>query len=564
MKKKNICRVTAFLLCILCMLASLSVFSFAEELQIPVSGGEEVTEEDLAKQEAKALLEKGKAYQILYEGLAACATSISLVEEGLTDAELNHIFQDVIYDRPELFYVNAYSYTHYYDQTRGEYVVADVYPVYYSYEGQTLEEVIAEYNALMEELYALGSMEWSDLETALFYHDYLTAYYEYDLDYNIYDAYGFLKNKKGVCQAYMLVFRALMDHFDVVSTYAQSNNINHIWNVVFIDGGWFHIDATWDDPTYDRPGRARHEYFLIGAQQNEQLHFKDMGVSCDMVLGADVPVSESDHVYTPVWQKTDVPFVEASGHFYGVVVVEEKSTDALGQESIVTSVKFAEIHFEKGGQITGYDTLPTTWASMCTDGRYVYYSNGWHIYRYDPEGGQKTTVKEYDDDQMLWGLCFEDEKLMAYRGNTPSETTKQEASVKLPVYHTITWIIDDEKYYSVAEEGTVPEFDGSTWKENEGGFSYIFVGWTPDPSEAYCEMTYVAIYAVVPESVLGDVTGDGEVTIADVTGILDYLSDPEGAAVNLSALDTNGDGTVTILDASFLLDYLAGADVELN
>ncbi|MBQ8912058.1 MAG: hypothetical protein IJY89_05765, partial [Clostridia bacterium] len=520
---------------------------------------------DVEKEQARALLEKSDTYKALYEGLLAREDKIGLrVVEKCTYAELNEIFQDVIYSSPELFYVKGYRCATYYDEELGEDVVAEVYPVYYSYDGQTLDEVIAEYNALMEELYALGSMEWSDLETALFYHDYLTAYYEYDLDYTIYDAYGFLKNKEGVCQAYMLVFKGLMDHFDVVSTYAQSTNINHIWNVVFIDGEWCHIDATWDDPISDRPGRAQHAYFLIGAEQNEELHFTQKGVANDMILGSDVPVSKDDHVYTSVWKGTDVPFVEASGNFYGVVVTEEKTTDQMGEEIVTTTVKFAEIHFEKGGQVTGYETLPIRWASMCTDGRYVYYSNGWHIYRYDPEGGQKTTVKEYNDGKMLWGLRFENEKLMAYRGNTPSDAIKEEASVRLPVYHTITWIIDGEKYFSVAEEGEIPEFDGSTWKENEGGFSYAFIGWTPEPSEAYCEMTYVAIYAVVPEFVLGDVSGDGEVTIADVAGLLDYLADPENAAVNLSALDTNGDGLVTIADVATLLDYLAGNDVTLN
>lgn len=540
---------------------------------------EESLESTPEKEAAKSVLTLDEAALTLYEGLKKGEKEISFEGVKCTPHQLHENFQKLVYSCPELFFVNTgaqYSYSLYNDKESGNQYVVKVYPAYYSYGAQTLEEVIAEYTAMMNELCALGSMEWSDLETALFYHDYLTAHYEYDTNYQIYDAYGFLKNKKGVCQAYTLVFRGLMDYFDVPCTFAQSNNINHIWNVVFVDGEWFHIDATWDDPVADRPGRARHDLFLIGVESNEQMHFTSKMRENDMVLGADVTISEDDHRYTHIWKETEVPFVEASGHFYGIVKVVELLPDEFGVEQEKQSFKFSEIHFEKGGQITSYDTLPMIWqttvgwyggnySGMCTDGRYVYYSDSKNIYRYDPEDGQKTPVKVYDGEKVLSGLLFEEEKLMACLGNTPYEGLYlEEVLVKLPVYHTITWIIDGEKHFTVAEEGTVPEFDGSVWKESENGISYQFMGWTPELSNVYCEMTYVAIYKIVYEYIPGDVSGDGEITISDVTALLDYISNPEGAIVNMSALDTDGSGNVTISDVTLLLDFLAGQDVTLN
>ena len=38
----------------------------------------------------------------------------------------------------------------------------------------------------------------------------------------------------------------------------------HAWNLVQIDGAWYHVDATWDDPTPDRAGYIRYNYFLKG------------------------------------------------------------------------------------------------------------------------------------------------------------------------------------------------------------------------------------------------------------------------------------------------------------
>ena len=32
--------------------------------------------------------------------------------------------------------------------------------------------------------------------------------------------------------------------------------------MVKIDGQWYHVDVTWDDPVPDKPGRVSHENFL--------------------------------------------------------------------------------------------------------------------------------------------------------------------------------------------------------------------------------------------------------------------------------------------------------------
>ena len=55
----------------------------------------------------------------------------------------------------------------------------------------------------------------------------------------------------------------------------------------------------------------------------------------------------------------------------------------------------------------------------------------------------------------------------------------------------------------------------------------------------------------------GDVNGDGQVTIADVTALIDSLL--SGVEVPLDAADVNGDGSVTIADVTALIDMLLGS-----
>ena len=102
----------------------------------------------------------------------------------------------------------------------------------------------------------------TDFEIALAAHDYLVLNCAYDETYSIYDgAIMFVKNT-GVCQAYAQAFDMLMSFFDVPCVYVISSGMNHGWNLVNIEGSWYHMDATWDDPIPDTEGRIYYKNFL--------------------------------------------------------------------------------------------------------------------------------------------------------------------------------------------------------------------------------------------------------------------------------------------------------------
>ena len=58
---------------------------------------------------------------------------------------------------------------------------------------------------------------------------------------------------------------------------------NHIWNVVYIDGQWKHLDLTWDDPVVDTGENIlTYNYFLISTddlkKKNEAQHQFDKSI----------------------------------------------------------------------------------------------------------------------------------------------------------------------------------------------------------------------------------------------------------------------------------------------
>ena len=54
----------------------------------------------------------------------------------------------------------------------------------------------------------------------------------------------------------------------------------------------------------------------------------------------------------------------------------------------------------------------------------------------------------------------------------------------------------------------------------------------------------------------GDVNADGQVNIADVTALIDYLLSGNATGISLKNADCNGSGGVDIADVTALIDYL--------
>ena len=65
-----------------------------------------------------------------------------------------------------------------------------------------------------------------------------------------------------------------------------------------------------------------------------------------------------------------------------------------------------------------------------------------------------------------------------------------------------------------------------------------------------------AVQLIAPASIRGDVNGDNNVSIADVTALIDYLLSHDASLINVGAADCNLDNNVSIADVTALIDYL--------
>ena len=241
-------------------------------------------------------------YTKLYENIENLKTGTYTIEFGNTfsntlskengDTELKKNYQSAIeaflYENPEVFYLDATKmYLNIEEITR---ITGVKYNVYINqghktnylangiFSKEDVEKCEAEIEQVKNEILAMIEGK-SNYEKIKIIHDYLIDTIEYDttlLEDNIYNIYGALVSKKCVCEGYAKAFQYLMNQIGIdnviaIGTAINSNNQteNHAWNYVNLDGSWYAIDVTWDDPVIIGGGKlsqkTRYQYFLKGS-----------------------------------------------------------------------------------------------------------------------------------------------------------------------------------------------------------------------------------------------------------------------------------------------------------
>ena len=534
-EKKSVYRLCA-VFCAICFILS----------SVPIYAAAHPAVQDL---DFDGLMGRDEAYYHIVDGLSLAEPSINVRKYGLKSQDVIRIIGNIFYHRPELFYFSgSFSVT-----SRGDGTVIGITPEYL-YTGDELTALREEFDALAQELYDLKRDGWSDRETILFYHDYIADNFDYVAEDGVRDAYLMLKRRHGVCQAYTALFMLMMNYAGIPCSYVKSEvDLNHIWNIVYLDGAWYHIDVTWDDPRNQSPGTVYHEYFLTGADSIARDEKKSEAK--DLVFGAPVEVNAADHPMFSLIGNARAPFVFLNNTWYGVTQTSELASfsfENLTKRKLLTLQNIWRVPFSD-------QLIPGNYSGLCTDGVYLYYNTEQSVCRYDTRMGTSEVVGSCEPDTMIVGLRYTGAALTLYTGLDPYSGifTPAELSIQPPVFHTVTWVIGDQIVRTSAPEGSDPadSFTGSTYREDEGGVRYIFAGWSPELAPVTEDVVYTALYNVERLYKQGDANGDNTVSIADVTVILAHLGG-EQVYIHFGGGDVNDAGEIDITDITALLTII--------
>lgn len=104
-------------------------------------------------------------------------------------------------------------------------------------------------------------------EIALSVHDRLALMSRYDESLEKNTAYDLLIDGTTVCAGYTVLYQDILNRAGVPCVSVSSEAMEHTWNLVQLNGQWYHVDLTWDDPTPDVYGTVKHTYFLLNDAQ---------------------------------------------------------------------------------------------------------------------------------------------------------------------------------------------------------------------------------------------------------------------------------------------------------
>lgn len=100
-------------------------------------------------------------------------------------------------------------------------------------------------------------------------HDYLIKNVTYDEEYEEGDvvttsnkATGALVEKVALCSGYTDTFALFMDKLGIKNFKISTDN--HVWNVIYFNDQWLHVDVTWDDDEVNN--KTAYYFFLIDTE----------------------------------------------------------------------------------------------------------------------------------------------------------------------------------------------------------------------------------------------------------------------------------------------------------
>ncbi len=320
---------------------------------------------------ASRINNRAEAEEFLYQQLLARKGTINLSKYGISTEEIGPFVYGVINEHPELYYVKS--------------------PFWYYYSGSKATKILVKYNnnydsaafnRAVEDALSIIDDGMTDLEKAIALHEYLILNCEYDyanylngtLPTESYSAYGILVNRTGVCQGYALTYKLLLERAGIECYMVSSSEMNHAWNLINLDGEYYQVDTTWDDPVWDSLGRVMHTNMFLSDAEFGKSHY-----GWSVTRGSiNVDLTADDSRYDDAfWVDCRAPLVLEKRNCYYI----NPGTDAVYKRNFISgeeTVLASNLWSGSSNYYTGLFLI----------GERLYYNTSSRIYSIPLEGGE--------------------------------------------------------------------------------------------------------------------------------------------------------------------------------
>lgn len=244
------------------------------------------------------------------------------------DKELiSRMFQCVLNDHPEIFYVEGYTYTEY---TLGSLLKKITFTGSYTISREEAAEKQKGIDNYVNQCLA-GIPEGADeYERVKYVYEYLIHHTDYDVaakdSQNICSVF---LEKRSVCQGYAKATQYLLNRAGIFSTLVLGRVVGgegHAWNLVRIDGAYYYVDTTWGDASYQAVGSSypagkiptiNYDYLCVTTGQMEQTHSFDNVVEMPLCTATEANYYVREGFYFEEWDEDRIEGVFADSYRRG-------------------------------------------------------------------------------------------------------------------------------------------------------------------------------------------------------------------------------------------------------
>ncbi|MGN1114636.1 MAG: fibronectin type III domain-containing protein [Oscillospiraceae bacterium] len=203
-----------------------------------------------------------EVFNQIRSGILNMKTTIN-ISSVLNKNDYGSMMAAVTYSLPQVSNLSVRS-SYIYDDNN---CIFQVYPEY-TCSKTTEEKRRTAQNNIINSI-AAKTKNMSQYDKVKYFHDYIINKCSYTASgNNIFSAYGCLVEGQAVCQGYSNAFNLLCTKAGIACINITGNAVNpngetenHMWNMVKVNGRWYHIDVTWDDQSA-LDGYISYDFFL--------------------------------------------------------------------------------------------------------------------------------------------------------------------------------------------------------------------------------------------------------------------------------------------------------------
>lgn len=277
--------------------------------------------------------EEQEVYLEIFEALTSFQENVRL---SSCDKDLiADVFQCVLNDHPEIFYVEGYSYTEY---TLGDILKKITFTGSYCFSQEEVAKKQEQIDDYVNQCLAGMRSDADEYEKVKYVYEYLIHHTDYDASakdsQNICSVF---LERRSVCQGYAKATQYLLNRAGVFATLVLGQVVGgegHAWNLVRIDGEYYYVDTTWGDASYQAVGGGdypiekiptiNYDYLAVTTEQMEQTHTLDNVVEMPLCTAIDANYYVREGAYFTKWDEEKIKKIFTDSYEKGEAYVTLK------------------------------------------------------------------------------------------------------------------------------------------------------------------------------------------------------------------------------------------------